>query len=492
MRCFCNLLLIFLLSGCNINIRDRQAVHENVVLIFDNYEVKPFKTLGGSFNMNHTGITYIDPVTNDLVTFYPNSFRDTLILRCSSEFVEIGIAYRGFEKNYFPVYKGDSVRITVDEWDYPLLKSRNSSLEKVYNLNYYVRQGKTVQGLGCEIFLGDPSFNRIAHTIDVIKKNNWNMQRDYYCIDSLQQVFHSYYREYTDSLESYLRNKLLSDAVYQCLKYGLDLKKYHSQRTLAEDIEWVTAGLILSDSLIHYPSYHDYLKYYFHDVSKKDLPPIQKGQGNSVDCRIGFEQTEKDLSLPPLARNVLLKYYIEEIGEHFPGKDIQFYADKYLEISGDSVYYTEIIRRYNLLADENQLLLKDKNNRSVTWEHLLSNYKGKVVYVDFWASWCVPCREEIPASFVLHDELKNEEIVFVYLAYNDVEDSWRKTTQSLGLNRMKDSYWIENSKSSVFLRDLSLNLIPRYLIFDKNGELVEDNAPRPSSAEIRDLLKRYL
>ncbi|MCD8031861.1 MAG: TlpA family protein disulfide reductase [Bacteroides sp.] len=318
------------------------------------------------------------------------------------------------------------------------------------------------------------------------------MQRDYYHIDSLQQVFHSYYSEYIDSLESYRRNKLLSDAVCQRLKYGLDVKKYHSLRTLAEETERVAAELILSDSLIHYPSYHDYLKYYFHDVSKKDLPLIETGQGKYVDSRTGFEQTEKDLSLPPLTRNVLLKYYMEEIGERFSGKDIKLYADKYLEISGDSEYYTEIICRYNLLADENQLLLKDRNNRSVTWEDLLSTYKGKVVYVDFWASWCVPCREEIPASFGLHDELNNEEIVFVYLAYNDGEDAWRKTTQSLGLSGLKDSYLIENSKTSVFLRDLSLNLIPRYLIFDKNGELVEANAPRPSSAEIRDLLERYL
>lgn len=170
MRELCIVFIIILVSSCSVNIRNRHADPESVVLIFEHYEAKPFKTLGGFFNSTHTGITYVDPVTNNLVTFYPNSFRDTLILPCSSEFVEIGIPYRGFEKNYFPVYKGDSVRITVDEWDYPLLKSCNSSLEKVYNLNYYVRQGKTVQGLGCEIFLGDPSFNRIAHTIDVIKK----------------------------------------------------------------------------------------------------------------------------------------------------------------------------------------------------------------------------------------------------------------------------------------------------------------------------------
>ncbi|MCC8187574.1 MAG: hypothetical protein LIP08_08725 [Bacteroides sp.] len=142
------MLIFILLSGCSVNTGNRYADHEYVVFIFENYEIKPFKTLGGFFNSTHTGITYVHPVTNDLVTFYPNSFRDTLILPCLSEFVEIGLPYRGFEKNYFPVYKGDSVRITVDEWDYPLLKSRNSSLEKVYNLNYYVRQGKTVQGLG--------------------------------------------------------------------------------------------------------------------------------------------------------------------------------------------------------------------------------------------------------------------------------------------------------------------------------------------------------
>jgi peroxiredoxin len=60
--------------------------------------------------------------------------------------------------------------------------------------------------------------------------------------------------------------------------------------------------------------------------------------------------------------------------------------------------------------------LKDINGK----RHRLSDYRGKVVLVNFWATWCPPCRREIPAMQRLWDKLKSED--FVMLAVDMAED----------------------------------------------------------------------
>lgn len=72
----------------------------------------------------------------------------------------------------------------------------------------------------------------------------------------------------------------------------------------------------------------------------------------------------------------------------------------------------------------------------IKYDELLQKHTGKVIYVDFWASWCAPCMQEMPASIKLHHEYKNKDIIFIYVAYNDKEENWKQalnTTRLAGL-----------------------------------------------------------
>lgn len=116
----------------------------------------------------------------------------------------------------------------------------------------------------------------------------------------------------------------------------------------------------------------------------------------------------------------------------------------------------------------------------------LSDFSGKVIYIDLWASWCGPCRQQFPFSLELKNSLgkkAGKEIVFLYVSLDKTEDAWRKALEKLeidGVQVIAPGDW--NSKIAQFFQVQS---IPRYIIIGKDGKVVDANAPRPSSKEIK-------
>lgn len=116
--------------------------------------------------------------------------------------------------------------------------------------------------------------------------------------------------------------------------------------------------------------------------------------------------------------------------------------------------------------------------------HRLSEFKGKYVYVDFWASWCGPCNNEIPYLKQLEETLGNDQVVFVAISIDEDVDDWKSAVKRHNLH---GNQFLGNQEIA---RLLNITGIPRYVIYDKEGHLFDPNAPRPSTGEsVRQLLK---
>lgn len=114
-----------------------------------------------------------------------------------------------------------------------------------------------------------------------------------------------------------------------------------------------------------------------------------------------------------------------------------------------------------------------------------SSFHGKYVYVDFWASWCKPCINEIPYLQQLEKEMsKRDDIVFVSISIDQNKTAWKNKMKELNLHgyQLHD----ENAKLGKYL---NINTIPHFIIYDKEGRLLQYNAARPSSV---DKLRTYL
>ena len=121
----------------------------------------------------------------------------------------------------------------------------------------------------------------------------------------------------------------------------------------------------------------------------------------------------------------------------------------------------------------------------------LSQFKGKVVYIDFWASWCGPCHGEMPHSKELHGKLTDKQkknIIFLYISIDASEDAWKKAVEQIGMEgvvTISPGNW-----DSEVVKFFGINSIPRYMIMDKLGNIVDKDAKRPSSDGIlSDLIK---
>jgi thiol-disulfide isomerase/thioredoxin len=113
-------------------------------------------------------------------------------------------------------------------------------------------------------------------------------------------------------------------------------------------------------------------------------------------------------------------------------------------------------------------------------EDVLSRYKGKIVYVDIWASWCGPCRKLLPKSHQLKEHFK-EDVAFIYLSIDENVGQWKSAVQNERLDE-KDSYLI--SEKSNFIKEheiMGKKGIPYYFIFDRTGKLIKDDAMRPNN-----------
>jgi len=119
----------------------------------------------------------------------------------------------------------------------------------------------------------------------------------------------------------------------------------------------------------------------------------------------------------------------------------------------------------------------------------LEDFKGKVVYLDLWASWCAPCRAETPSFKLLNEKYKNDNrITFISVAVHDGVDQWKKA-----LDEDKPNWLQLLDKDGIVSKSYVASAIPLFIIIDKKGNIVDFNAPSPSSGlQIERLLDNEL
>lgn len=118
----------------------------------------------------------------------------------------------------------------------------------------------------------------------------------------------------------------------------------------------------------------------------------------------------------------------------------------------------------------------------------LSSFEGNLVYVDVWATWCGPCKAEIPSLQQLEADYHDQAITFLSVSVDTDEAAWRKMVQdkSLGGTQLWADGWSQITK------DYAIFGIPRFMLFSADGKVISNDAPRPSSTDIRDLFDANL
>jgi thiol-disulfide isomerase/thioredoxin len=122
-----------------------------------------------------------------------------------------------------------------------------------------------------------------------------------------------------------------------------------------------------------------------------------------------------------------------------------------------------------------------KTKPNATFDTLIARYKGKVIYIDFWAPWCGPCMGEMPASRDLQTQFLGKDVVFLYLGNNCKEDAWESTVANAKIPG--EHYLLNKGQYNSLAALFNFSGIPHYVLVDRKGGVTDINAPRPSDKE---------
>lgn len=247
---------------------------------------------------------------------------------------------------------------------------------------------------------------------------------------------------------------------------GLDLKKISGDYVKALD---KVRPLISSHSLLTNVSYRNFLLAYNYFLCKDSL-----GMGNDFDvlyrqATTSFSGRSRDY----LQMKLLITYMksgtsgLEKTSSAFVMNcsDPEYHA-----------YYTGFLKELTPSFDEMEALITLDGN-SIGWKQILSQTGSKIIYIDFWASWCGPCLQEMSFTKKLQEYYKGKDVSFVFISVDDQETKWKSAVLKLPIEFLPKNHFLTNDKSPL-AKAFHVPPIPRYVIVKSNGEVIASDAAK--------------
>ncbi len=156
-------------------------------------------------------------------------------------------------------------------------------------------------------------------------------------------------------------------------------------------------------------------------------------------------------------------------------------TDYLKEIVEKNITDPEILATFNAVYAEGSVLaagapspdfkMTDINGK----EYTLADFKGRILYIDVWATWCGPCKAELPKLHALAENFKGTNVCFVSMSVDKDKAAWEKMVKEDNLGGVQ----LYAGTESQFIADYKVNGIPRFILIDKEGKIIEANMTRP-------------
>lgn len=168
----------------------------------------------------------------------------------------------------------------------------------------------------------------------------------------------------------------------------------------------------------------------------------------------------------------------------------------------DPAYRKIALQNYEMIKEDINFSIKNTRasnsflvnteGDTLSWSKMIGANRGSVVYIDFWARWCTPCRKEMPYSELLRKNLAKEKVIFEYISIDKKKSDWETAANDIGLRKYNKSYIVINPEKDEFIQRLKVNEIPRYVLLDKEGKILVTDAKRPSDPLLKEQINKGL
>ncbi|MBC8053140.1 MAG: TlpA family protein disulfide reductase [Sphingobacteriaceae bacterium] len=237
---------------------------------------------------------------------------------------------------------------------------------------------------------------------------------------------------------------------------------------------------LISANYRNYVIKDEYLDYLINLDYKKDSTLRNQKGYKLKKANETYQGKVKEFVLYELMESLItLSKSFEELNDH--KEQIKAYLSNL-----KNPYYTESLT--SKLAEKEAELFRTqvgkpapkftlKSNLGKTYS--LDDFKGKVVYIDLWASWCGPCRQETPYLKILYEKYKSDKrIAFIGIGVHDGINEWKKAIEK----DAPEGIQLLDAEGTV-KKGYVANTIPQFILVDKQGNIVNFDAPRPSEGK---------
>jgi len=474
-------LLLVCLYSCHSFNKDNKTINDSTLVLITNKAPESKDFYAFKFTTMRVGnpgeIQYVDTTVN--LTYYrlqPKEY-DTITIYTGRDNLEISHNYSALDRVHYLLNRGDTVLLTYTDKNIPYAKILN----RQYNdneLNYdYLFLKRYPQPDTLTYFE--------AYSISHLLMGNRSF------VKTSEDFFRKNLKDQSAYLDSLHENRLISEEHYNYRKNNiLSFLFLNKLDSVPSNSIFLSDSLYLKyDTLIYQSFYRDLLYNRMQNFFKPPYDPYNRPNWD----KIKFDSIIYSPKYSNIIKRFVFQYISDGLRDATLNGDLQKMLTDYVTITGDSVTYHKLKNQFGLIRiDSMEITLKNTLGNLTSLNQVFEKHKGKYVYVDFWATWCMPCRALLPDNAKLEKEYRDKNIVFVSLAFNDDEKRWKEfISDNIPLFGM-ENYIITNTKSSRIIEKWGIKSIPRYMLFDEKGNVAILDAPRPNTKEIRDVFNRLL
>lgn len=260
--------------------------------------------------------------------------------------------------------------------------------------------------------------------------------------------------------------------------YGF-LAQYAQQKACGDEIYDVLAELSSCEDawLVQMPEYTNFqysaiTALALRDMDKDESPEFQAKAVTAICEYAANNLKNKDLKEYIIGTNAVALV----ANNGFEG------ADRVKEIFEANIFDPEIKHAFEVAWANGDVLKAGRPSPEFTFPDIdgknvsLADLRGKYVYIDCWATWCVPCKGEIPHLKKLEETFHGMNIAFVSISCDRDKAKWENMVKEENLTGIQ--LW--GDEDNEFLRKYRVNGIPRFIFIGPDGRIINPDMTRPS------------